>query len=194
QDARYLADALKAYKDGSRTNAVMSALVRGLDETTMNNLAGHFASLPPATAPLDSTPAPAGSREPEVMANKMLAPLDDRATDDIAAYYASFARARPAQTPTAGSEPQLVVNKMLASLDDKTTDDIAGYFASLVPTRTGQPGGGAAGRREPVVVRNSLVASLNDQAIRNVGSYYASLMPAQPAGAGRERGPVPALV
>jgi cytochrome c553 len=79
------------------------------------------------------------------MANKMLAPLDDRTADDIAGYYASLARARPAQISAAGSEPQLVVNKMLASLDDRTMDDIAGYFAGLIPTRTGQPGGGSAG-------------------------------------------------
>lgn len=195
QDARYISDALHAYKSGSRTHAIMSPITRGLDDTAINNLAGYYSSLPPATAPLDITPAPAGSREPEVMANKMLAPLDDRTADDIASFYASLARARPAQTSATGSEPQLVVNKMLASLDDKTMDDIAGYFAGLVPARTGQPGGRSANRGEPVVVRNGLVAALNDQAMRNVGSYYASLMPAQPASAGREfRGPVPAQV
>jgi DmsE family decaheme c-type cytochrome len=196
QDARYLADTMMGFKNSSRrTHAIMTSLTRGFNEATLNSLAGYYASLTPPPVPVDNTPAPAGTREPEVMANRMLAPLDDRTADDIAAFYASLARARPAQTSAAGGEPQLVVNKMLASLDDKTTDDIAGYFAGLTPTRTGRPGGGSAGGREPVVVRNNLVASLNDQAMRNVGSYYASLMPAQPAGAAREpRGPVPALI
>jgi DmsE family decaheme c-type cytochrome len=172
----------------------MSSLTRGLDETAINNLAGYSASLAPASAPLDSTPAPAGSREPEVIANRMLASLDDRAAEDIAGFYASLARPRSVKTSTAAAnEPQLVVNKMLASLDDRTVDDIAGYFASLVPTRTGQPGPASAGRREPVVIRNGLVASLNEQATANVASYYASLMPAQPQGR-QPAGPVPALV
>ena len=192
QDAQYLADTLREFKNGSRTNAIMSALVRGLDETAINNLAGYYASLAPTQPALPGgAQGPVASREPAVMANKMLASLDDRTVDDIAGYYASLVPARPAlpgsaQARPAGPEPEVVANKLLASLDDRAADDIAGYFASLAPTRAGKPGGASADRREPVVVRNNLVAALNEQAVRNVGSYYASLAPAQPAGAGRE--------
>jgi len=56
QDARYLAAALKAYKDGSRNDATMKALAAALDERTINNLAGYYASLRPAQpAPANST-------------------------------------------------------------------------------------------------------------------------------------------
>lgn len=47
QDAKYLTDALEAYKDGKRENTTMKALAAGLDKTTMKNLAAYYASLQP---------------------------------------------------------------------------------------------------------------------------------------------------
>ena len=48
QDAQYLASALHAYKDGMRSNTTMKALVPGLDDTAIQNLAAYYASLQPA--------------------------------------------------------------------------------------------------------------------------------------------------
>src|SRR5262245_46599778 len=48
QDARYLADALNAYKNGSRDDPVMKRLVAALDERTVNDIASYYATLTPA--------------------------------------------------------------------------------------------------------------------------------------------------
>ena len=142
QDARYLADATKAYKDGgSRGDPMMKGMVAALDERTINDIAAYYASLAPA--PASSAPGTAARRE-----------------------------------------PALVRNNLVASLDERTINDIASYFASQTPAQPqGAEGAAAASRREPVLVRNGLVSFLDDRAINNVASYYASLLPAQPASA-----------
>ncbi len=158
QDARYLADALEAYKGGSRTHAIMTALSRGLDGTTINNLAGYYASLAPAQPALpEAAQTPASSHEPKVMANKMLASLDDRTTDDIAGYFASLVPTRPSQ-PGAGSaggrEPVVVRNGLVASLDERTARNVATYYASLAPEQP-RDAGRMAGGPVPALVSYS---------------------------------------
>ena len=139
QDARYLADALKAYKDGSRDNAMMKGMVAALDATAINNIATYYASLAPAQPPLPGSPqAPASSREPVLTENKLLASLDDRTADDIAGYFASLVPARSGQpnavqSPAGGREPVVVRNGLVASLDERMIRDVASYYASLAP-------------------------------------------------------------
>ncbi len=64
QDARYLAAATKAYKDGSRNDAVMKGLVASLDERTINNIASYYASLRPAQPSLANSARNAPARDP----------------------------------------------------------------------------------------------------------------------------------
>jgi len=56
QDARYLAAAIRAYKDGSRADDTMKGLVASLDEATAKNLSAFYANQQPqptkATKPL----------------------------------------------------------------------------------------------------------------------------------------------
>jgi cytochrome c553 len=47
QDAQYLAAALRAYKDGSRTDQSMTAPAAALDEKTITDLAAFYAAQPP---------------------------------------------------------------------------------------------------------------------------------------------------
>ncbi len=47
QDAQYLAAALHAYKDGSRSDATMKALASSLDDAAARNLAAFYANQPP---------------------------------------------------------------------------------------------------------------------------------------------------
>ncbi len=166
QDARYLADALRGYKDGSRDNAMMKGFVAALNDQAINNIASHYSTLAPVQpAPPAAVQAPAQ-------------PVPPAATP-------APAQPAPPALPTAPASnraPALVRNNLLAGLDDRTVADIAAYFASLNPTRS-KPSGGQGGGRDPVVVRNGLVASLDDRAIRNVASYYASLLPEQPLSA-----------
>jgi len=100
QDANYLADALKAYKSGSRNHALMKGLVESLDERTINDIAGYYASLRPA----QPTPAPgaAAKRDPILVRNGLVAHLDERTINNIASYYASL---RPAQPSSARNAP-----------------------------------------------------------------------------------------
>ena len=168
QDARYLADALRGYKDGSRDNAMMKGFVAALNDQAINNIASHYSTLAPAQpAPPAAAQAPAQPVPP-------------------AATPAPVQPAAPALTtaPTSNRAPALVRNNLLAGLDDRTVVNIAAYFASLNPTRS-KPPGGQGGGREPVVVRNGLVASLDEGTVRNVASYFASLPPEQPPSAKR---------
>jgi cytochrome c553 len=47
QDAQYLADAFRAYKDGSRTDETMKGLATALDDNAIKNLSAFYASLQP---------------------------------------------------------------------------------------------------------------------------------------------------
>ena len=47
QDAQYFAAALQSYKEGSRTDSSMKALVAGLDDKTIKNMSAYYANLPP---------------------------------------------------------------------------------------------------------------------------------------------------
>ena len=90
QDARYLADTLHFYKDGSRSDAVMKGLAASLDEQTMNNLASYYASLSPAE------PRPTGAKhDPMLIRNNLVASVDDRTIANVASYYASLHPAPP---------------------------------------------------------------------------------------------------
>jgi DmsE family decaheme c-type cytochrome len=111
QDARYLADALKAYKDGSRDNAMMKGFAAPLDDKTINDIASHFASLPPAKPSLPGGPqAPAAKHAPVLIRNGLVASLDDRTIKNVASYYASLLpepRGGARNTPARG-DPILV--------------------------------------------------------------------------------------
>ncbi|MFY9875330.1 MAG: c-type cytochrome [Rhodomicrobium sp.] len=47
QDAQYLADAFRAYKDGSRNDETMKGLAAALDDNAIKNLSAFYASLQP---------------------------------------------------------------------------------------------------------------------------------------------------
>jgi DmsE family decaheme c-type cytochrome len=111
QDAQYLADALKAYKDGSRSDPTMKGLVASLDERTINDMASYYAGLrpaqPSATTTVQGAPA---KRDPVVVRNGLVSFLDERKINDVASYYATFEPAQPesAKNAPAGPGPILV--------------------------------------------------------------------------------------
>jgi cytochrome c553 len=53
QDAQYVAAALRAYKDGSRSDATMKALTSALDDAAGRNLAAFYANQPPQQPKVD---------------------------------------------------------------------------------------------------------------------------------------------
>lgn len=50
QNNYYLAQQLKAYRDGSRTHAVMQSMAQGLSDQDIEDLAAYYASLTPKSA------------------------------------------------------------------------------------------------------------------------------------------------
>ena len=155
QDAKYLADATRAYKDGgSRSDAIMKGLAAALDERTINDISSYYATLAPAR-PAGVQEGPAG-REPVLIRNELVASLDDRAINDVASYYASLRPAAPAgvQTAPGGREPALVRNGLVAFLDDRAINNVASYYASLRPAQP-ESARGAPARRDPVLVHGA---------------------------------------
>ena len=141
QDARYLAAAIKAYKDGSRGDATMKALVASLDESTINNLAAYYASLPPAQpsipASMQNIPA---RQDPVLVVNGVVAGLDSRTIADVASYFASLGPERSKHGDHGGKrEPVVIRNYLVASLDERTIANVASYYATQRPE---QPEGG----------------------------------------------------
>ena len=193
QDARYLASALKAYKDGSRSDATMKPFVASLDDKTINDIASYYAGLRPAQ-PSTKISGPVKSEDPVLVSNGLVAGLDERTINNIASYFASLHPAQPAAKSASGGgeEPVLISNGVVASLDDRAINDVASYFASLRPTYQSASGGGG---RAPVVNGNRVMASLDERSIGTVASYYATLRPEQPASARHApAGPVPLRV
>ena len=154
QDAKYLADATKAYKDGSRSDAIMKGLAAALDERTINDISSYYATLAPAR-PAGVQEGPAG-REPVLIRNELVASLDDRTINDVASYYAGLRPAAPAgvQTAPGGREPALVRNGLVAFLDDRAINNVASYYASLRPAQPVSARGAPSGR-EPALVRTA---------------------------------------
>jgi DmsE family decaheme c-type cytochrome len=188
-DPAYLVKEMKGYASGERGHDVMKALLSGLGETELNNIAIFYARQTPARAqtPLVGDPsagkaasaACAGCHGQEgVSSNPMwpsLAGQDARyLADEIRAY-------------KSGSRSDATMQALAAPLDDRTIDNIASYYASLQPAKPNLTDAmqAAPATREPVVVRNELVANLDERTINNIASYYATLAPAQPAHAKR---------
>ena len=100
QDARYLAAATEAYKNGSRSDATMKAIAASLDQQTIDNLAAYYASLrPEQPSSAKNTPR---KPAPVLLENRLVSGLDQAAIANIAAYYASQ---RPAPPDTAKYPP-----------------------------------------------------------------------------------------
>jgi len=124
QDARYLAAALEAYKNGSRSDATMKALVASLDQRTIDNLAGYYASLAPAKP---AAPTGAAGRAPVVAANGLLASLDGRTIANIASYYGSLQPARPSIAKNAPGGPVPAVVGRAAPADGRSVGGIISF-------------------------------------------------------------------
>ena len=166
QDARYLAGALKAYKDGSRTDATMKALVASLDDRTINDIASYYAGLPPGHP---SATGPASSSDPVLVSNHLVASLDGRTIDDVASYFASL---QPEQAPGApsggGRDPVLIRNNLVAGLSEAAINNIASYYATQHPE---QPGGGRGVAGGPPPIRVGGAAPADGSSVGGIISF-----------------------
>jgi DmsE family decaheme c-type cytochrome len=141
QDARYLAVALKAYKNGSRNDATMKGFVAALDETTIDNIASYYASLRPAQRSPTNGASNGSKHDPVVTVGKALfASLDERTINNLASYYASLHPVQPSSANGAGNgsaRPIPILVSKAAPTDGRSVGGI-NSFRSNDPSRTAQ--------------------------------------------------------
>ena len=125
QDAQYLANATRAYKDGSRSDATMKGIVASLDERTINDVASYYASLPPA--PPHGAQSAAAKHEPVLARNGLVSGLDERTINNVASYYASLSPAQPASAKNAPARPVPFVVRAAAPADGRSAGGIISY-------------------------------------------------------------------
>ena len=180
-DPQYLVAAMRAYVAGQRKNAVMKALLSGVGETELNNIAIYYAQQTSSRAPTSSigdvsagksaSAACAGCHGAQgVSANPVwpsLAGQDAKYLADAIEAYKD------------GSRTDETMKGIAASLNQDTINNLASYYASLHPEQPSSAKGAPA-KPAPVLSENRLVASLDQRAIDNVASYFASQTPAQP--------------
>ena len=104
QDAKYLATAIRDYKNGSRDNEMMKPMAEAVEDSAINDIAAYYASLPPKPAPEKNT---AGQPEPSVVKNVFMTSLDERTANNIVAYFAS-------QTPSSRNGPAVQMPALVA--------------------------------------------------------------------------------
>ncbi len=125
QDARYLADALRYYKDKSRSDEIMNGMAASLDERTMNDIASYYASLTPAQP--HSTGGAAAKRDPALVRNALVASLDSRTINNIASYYASLTPAQPEIAKNVPARPAPLLVRAAAPGEGLSVGGIISY-------------------------------------------------------------------
>ena len=114
QESQLIANALKAYRAGSRENATMHAMAGTLDESAINDVASYWSSLTPAQPKLpESATKEPDTPDPVLIKNGILASLDERTANNIVSYFASLNPAQrgsidTARNAPAGQQPMLV--------------------------------------------------------------------------------------
>jgi cytochrome c553 len=134
-DPAYVVAAIKSYKSGRRKNDVMSALVSGLSEKDMKNLALYFALQKPARA---KTPAPGDVAAGEAAAAACAgchgeggissSPSTPSLAGQDAQYFAAAV-----QGYKDGSRSNATMKGPAAALDDAAIKNLSAYYASLTP-------------------------------------------------------------
>ncbi len=194
-ETQYLVAAMKAYASGQRQNAVMKALLTGVGEAELNNMAIYYAQQAPSRAPTSSVgDAAAGKSASAVCVGCHVAEgaSPNPAWPSLAGQDAKYL-ADATEAYKDGSRSDETMKAIVASLDRQTIVNIAAYYASLHPE---QPASGknTATKPAPSISANRVFTSLDQRAMDNVASYYASLTPAQPESKNVPARPIPAFV
>jgi DmsE family decaheme c-type cytochrome len=130
QDARYFADTMHYYKNGSRSDQIMKPSVDSLnlDDKTINDLAAYYANLTP-TQPHQGS-GPAAKHDPVVTRNGLVAMLDGRTINDVASYYASLPPVQPESAKNAPLRPVPALISAAAPADGLSPGGIISYRAN----------------------------------------------------------------
>jgi DmsE family decaheme c-type cytochrome len=194
-ETQYLVAAMKAYASGQRNNAVMKALLTGVGEAELNNMAIYYAQQTPSRAATPSVgDAAAGKTAAAVCVGCHVAQgaSPNPAWPSLAGQDAKYL-ADATEAYKDGSRSDETMKAIVASLDRQTINNIAAYYASLTPEEPAS-GKNTAKKSAPSISANRVFASFDQRTIDNVASYYASLTPAQPESKNAPARPVPAFV
>src|SRR6516164_1197878 len=194
-ETQYLVAAMKAYASGQRRNAVMKALLSGVGDAELNNMAIYYAQQTPARAPTPSVgDAAAGKSAAAVCLGCHVAQgaSPNPAWPSLAGQDAKYL-ADATEAYKDGSRSDETMKAIVASLDRQTINNIAAYYASLTPEEPAS-GKNTAKKSAPSISANRVFVSLDQRAIDNVASYYASLTPAQPESKNAPARAIPAFV
>ena len=128
QDAEYLADAMKAYKDGARAEETMKGIAGALDERAMRDLAAYYAA---------QTPQPPNVRKPLTTA-EWVERCDrchgtngnsiEPSVPALAAQRADWLEAVLLAYRT-GARKSVAMNAMAAGLSDADIKDLAAHYS-----------------------------------------------------------------
>src|SRR6516165_5768855 len=194
-ETQYLVAAMKAYASGQRKNAVMKALLSGVGDAELNNMAIYYAQQAPARAPTPSVgDAAAGKSAAAVCLGCHVAQgaSANSAWPSLAGQDAKYL-ADATEAYKDGSRSDETMKAIVVSLDRQTINNIAAYYASLTPEEPAS-GKNTAKKSAPSISANRVFVSLDQRAIDNVASYYASLTPAQPESKNAPARAIPAFV
>jgi DmsE family decaheme c-type cytochrome len=194
-ETQYLVAAMKAYASGQRKNAVMKALVTGVGEAELNNMAIYYAQQAPSRAPTPSVgDAAAGKSAAAACVGCHVAQgaSPNAAWPSLAGQDAKYL-ADATEAYKDGSRSDETMKAIVASLDRQTINNIAAYYASLAPEEPAS-GKNTAKKSPPSISANRVFVSLDQRAMDNLASYYAGLAPAQPDVKNAPARPIPAFV
>jgi cytochrome c553 len=134
-DPKYLVAAMKAYKSGQRKNELMKALLAGVTDAGINNIALYYALQKPGRA---QTPAPGNQAAGKTAAADCagchgdLGVSGNPATPSLAgqdaAYFAASMRAYKE-----GSRDDETMKALATPIDDDTIQNLAAFYASQEP-------------------------------------------------------------
>ncbi len=155
QPAEYLADAMRAYREGERHHAALRDMIAGFSPADISNIAGFFASLPPVqSVPDEPTTGSAYSRGAKVAA----ACIECHGERGFSATpgVPSLAGQHPAYLIVAtqeyanGSRGHAEKESMLSGLANLDIEKMAMYFAAQTPELRDPPPFGDADAGEPL--------------------------------------------
>lgn len=155
----YLLGQLRAFRDGTRTSAVMERIAKALSESEMRLAADYYAGLevPDTSAPLEDAALEARGRR--------------------LALLGKWDQGTPACVRCHGSEGQGV---------PPAFPRIAGQHAGYMEKELKRWKDGERSN-DPVGLMRKVAESLSEQDIKAVAAWFASIAPAAPAAAGAER-------
>lgn len=158
QSDEYLQASLKAYKEGNRLHRALRDMTATMTEADMRNVAGYFASQPPAktmtSAPTFQSPYDKGKAKAEACAschgeygNSVIAGTPSLAGQQPI-YFISAVRAY-----LDGRRHIKTMEAMLRGISKVDMENMAVYFAAQTPTRRQATGSGDPALGEPLTAK-----------------------------------------